>query len=361
MSPTNSHMADLSGPVPRRLPGAATAEAGVGLLVDRLGMLALGVLLLAAAFPAQAPTVGQVLEGSGSLWETRLGPANIFELLLLAVAPLAILRSFVERQRNSSFDRPLLGAALIILALQIVAVSANLGTADYVPLDLERLFWLIVPYVIITRAIRDLNGLRFFTVTIAAVVAVRTIELVVQYGSSTGFGTITGGSAVLITEDTLLVLLPLALAWGALVDGRLKLASMLGAILLVAVLLGIDLLSLRRGATIMIGIALVARSLGIGRRRILLTLAALLVIFAISVAAGPGRAALHQIRYTAVSSLLKTKDASSSQRTAEITSFTDNMNSLDWFTGHGLGTSWNAYAKAPLDALSFGTGETEFT
>jgi hypothetical protein len=334
----------------------------LGLLVERLPLLALGVLLLAAAFPAQAPTVREVLDGGGNtFWAGRIGPVNPFEILLVLVAGLTVLRSLVVRQQTSSFDRPLLGAALIIGALQLVALSHNSSTIEYLPLDTERMLLPLAGYLIVTRSLKDQRALSLFTYGLGAVVAARTIELVLQYGGATEFGTITGSTALLITEDTLLVLLPLALAWGALVDGRLALPSMLGTVLLVGVLLGIDLLSLRRGALILIGGALLVRSLGIGRRRLLQTGVALLIVFGLAVAAGPGRPLLHQIRYTAVSSLLKTKDASSGQRTAEISSFVDNMDPLDWVSGHGVGTSWNVYAKSPLDALSFGTGESEFT
>lgn len=337
-------------------------KVAVGMLVSRLDLLALGALLLAAAFPAQAPTVSEVLAGTGSsFWETRIGPANVFELMVVVLAALAFVRAFASQARTSSFDRPLLGAVLIIGALQMIALPHNLSSAEYVPLDLERLLLPVAAYLIVTRAIRDRRSLQFFTVAVAAVVAVRTLQLVAQYGGSTEFGTITGGSALLITEDTLLMLLPLALAWGALVDGRLTLPAMLGAVVLLVLLLGIDLASLRRGAMILIGGALIVRSLGVGRRRIIQGAVALLLVFALSVAAGPGRSVLHQIRYTAVSSLLKTNDASSSQRTAEITSFFDNMDPVDWAAGHGVGTSWNVYATAPLDALSYGTGESEFT
>jgi hypothetical protein len=231
------------------------------------------------------------------------------------------------------------------------------------PLDAERLLIPIAAYVIVTRSIRSPRSLRLFTYAVGGVICLRTIQLVIAYGVTGGtqFGTITGGEALLITEDTLLVLLPLALAWGALVDGRLTLAGMIGAAALVSVLLLIDVQSLRRGAMLLIASALLVRSIGIGRRRLLQSAAALLVIAALAVAAGPGRPLLHQLRYTAVSSLLRTKDASSSQRTAEISSFRDNLTGVDWITGAGLGVTWQALTKAPIDALSFGPGETELT
>ena len=345
-------------------PSAPRSSSLVDSVVEHLDLLALAVLLVAAAFPASPPTVGQVLGDSGSgFWNSRLGPANAFELMVVAVAALALVRSLVTRPSTSTFDRPLLGAALIVLALQAFALPLHLGDAQYIPLDAERLLIPAAAYVIVTRAIHSVDSLRIFTAAIAAVIGIRTIQLVLIYGiiGETQFGTITGGEALLITEDSLLILLPLALAWGALVDGRLSLPAMIGATALVSSLLLIDLLSLRRGAMLFIGGALLVRSLGIGKRRLAQGAAALLLIAALAVAAGPGRPLLHQLRYTAVSSLLRTNDASSNQRTAEITSFARNTNDADWVIGHGLGVSWQALSKAPIDALSFGPGETDFT
>lgn len=329
-----------------------------------LDLIALATLLFAASFPATPPTVGQVLNDSGAgFWGLRLGPANAFEAMVALIAVAMLTRSLVVRPSVSRFDRPLLGAALIVLGLQALALPQHLSEARFVPLDLERLLIPIAGYVIVTRSIRSFETLRTFTIAIAGVICVRAIELVLAYGitGQTQFGTITGGEALLITEDSLLILLPLALAWGALVDGRLTLTGMVAAIALVSALLLIDLMSLRRGAMLLIGGALLARSLGVGRRRLLQGGTALLVAFALSVAAGPGRPLLHQLHYTAVSSLLRTNDASSSQRTAEISSFARNMEGTDWLTGKGLGVTWNAFAKAPIDALSYGPGETEFT
>jgi hypothetical protein len=329
-----------------------------------LDLTALAVLLLAAAFPASPPTVGQVLSDSGAgFWGLRIGPANAFEMMAIVIAVAMLTRSLIARPSVSRFDRPLLGAALIILGLQAFALPQHLNEARFVPLDLERLLIPIAAYVIVTRSVRSFETLRTFAIVIAGVICARAIELVLVYGitGQTQFGTITGGEALLITEDTLLILLPLSLAWGALVDGRLTVSGMVAAMALVSSLLLIDLLSLRRGAMLLIGGALLARSLGIGRRRLLQGGAALLVAFALAVAAGPGRPLLHQLRYTAVSSLLRTKDASSSQRTAEISSFASNMKGADWITGRGLGVTWYAFAKAPIDSLSYGPGESEFT
>ena len=70
---------------------------------------------------------------------------------------------------------------------------------------------------------------------------------------------------------------------------------MAGAGALVATLLLVDLQSLRRGAMLLIGGALLLRTLRIGRRRLLQGAAALALVFALAVAAGPGRPLLHQL------------------------------------------------------------------
>jgi hypothetical protein len=329
-----------------------------------LDLAALAILLVAASFPATPPTVEDVLKGSGAwFWGMRLGPANAFEILLTALAGAWIVRSLVVRPTVSSFDRPLLGAGLILLGIQALTLPRHLGDAQFVLLDIERLLIPAAAYLVATRAIRDLRALRTFTFAIAAIICLRALELVFVYGltGQTQFGTITGGEALLITEDSLLILLPLALCWGELVDGRLSLWAMVGATGLISTLLLIDVLSLRRGAMLLIGGALLARSLTIGRRRLLQAGVVLLVVGLLAVAAGPGRPLLQQLRYTAVSSTLRTKDASSGQRTAELTSLVDDMHGSDWVLGRGLGVTWHAIAKAPLDALSFGPGESEYT
>src|SRR5262249_34473417 len=145
-------------------------------------------------------------------------------------------------------------------------------------------------------------------------------QLILAYGitGKTEFSTILGRSALLITEDGLLLMLPVALAWGALVDGRLTLWKQAATIAATASVFVVNLLSLRRGAVLMIGAALPVRSLGIGGRRLAIAATTIAVLFALSVAAGPGRPLFEQIKYTATSSLLRTEDASSSQREAEL-------------------------------------------
>lgn len=346
--PPDTSLAGRMGPS-RLVPRAGT-----------LGAVGLLIVLLAAAFPATPPTVGDIVSSTGSLWTRRIGPGNVFELLLAGLAVAWFARSLVASLPRSTFDSVLLAAVLGLTALQVLAICLDLGTAQYLRLDIERLVLPAAGYLVVTRSIDGEHALRTFVIALAAVITLRSLQLVLVYGitGKTQFGTITGGQALLITEDTLLLLLPLVLSWGALIDGKLALGGMAGALAILTFVGVIDLLSLRRGAMILIVAAIAVRSVGIGRRRLLQCVAVVLLAFAVLVAAGPGRSTFDRIRYTVESSTLKTKDASSQQRTSELKSFVDNMHGLRWVTGAGLGVSWRALERAPVDQLSFGTGET---
>ena len=111
----------------------------------------------------------------------------------------------------------------------------------------------------------------------------------------------------------------------------------------------------------MICLALVIRSLGIGTRRLLQVGAAILVVVAISAILGPGRTLIHQASYTITSSVLSTKDASSSQRVAELQNFKRNVHGTQWITGRGVGVLWRAKVPSPIDRASFGSEENGLT
>ena len=164
--------------------------------------------------------------------------------------------------------------------------------------------------------------------------------------------------ALLITEDGFLLMLPVALAWGALVDGRLTLFGSAAAIAGTAAVFVVNLLSLRRGAVLMIGGAVFVRTLGIGVRRLLLVGGAIVLIAGVGALFGPGRTVLDQVRYTATSSLLSTDDDSSSQRRAELSNFGRNVDGTQWLTGRGVGVLWRSEVPSPVDSASFGSKET---
>ena len=166
-----------------------------------------------------------------------------------------LVRLLVVRPKSTSFDRPLVVVVLILIALQAVALTGSVGEIRYLTADLERIAMLVAGYVIVTRCVRDPSALRRFTLLLAGVIALRALQLLFSYGftGETGFTTILHQPALLITEDGLLLMLPVVLAWGALVDGRLNLWESAGAIAGTAAVFVINLLSLRRGAVLMIG------------------------------------------------------------------------------------------------------------
>jgi hypothetical protein len=335
-----------------------------GIVFDHLEEIGLAILLLAAFYPAAPPTISALSNVSyTNTWSLRLGPANPFELAMALLAAAWLVRLLVVRPKSTSFDRPLIVVVLILIALQAVALTGSVGEVRYLTADLERIAMLVAGYVIVTRCVRDPKGLRRFTLLLAGVIALRALQLLFSYGftGQTGFTTILHQPALLITEDGLLLMLPVVLAWGALVDGRLNIWESAGAIAGTAAVFVINLLSLRRGAVLMIGAAVVVRSLAIGTRRLLLSGGAILLIAAVAVAAGPGRPLFDQARYTLTSSLLHSNDASSSQRKAELQNFQRNVNGTQWITGRGVGVLWRSEVRSPVDIAAFGGEENALT
>lgn len=346
------------------LPRSFELSRVVGFVFDHLEEIGLAILLLAVFFPAGPPTVNALTSPNyHNMWSLRIGPANPFELAFAVLAVAWIVRLLVVKPKSTSFDQPLMVLLLSLLALQAVALPGSLGEIRYFQADLERIALLVAGYVVVTRCIRDAKALRRFTLALAIVITARAIQLVVSYGltGETGFTTILHRSALLITEDGLLLMLPVVLAWGALVDGRLTLWESIASVLGTAAVFVVNLLSLRRGAVLMIGAAVVVRSLAIGTRRLLLSAGALLMIAALAVAAGPGRPLFNQVRYTASSSLLHSDDASSSQRKAELLNFGRNVNGLEWATGRGVGVLWQSEVRSPVDIAAFGSDENALT
>lgn len=335
-----------------------------GFLLNHLEEIGLGILLAAAFFPAAPPTVAALTSPEYSnMWSLRIGPANPFELAIVLLAVGWVIRLLVVPPKSTSFDQPLIVLVLSLVALQAIALPGSAGEIDYFQADLERIALLVAGYVVVTRCIRDATALRRFTLAVAIAIAVRAVLLIFSYGltGETGFTTILHRSALLITEDGLLLMLPVVLAWGALVDGRLTLWQSIWAVLGTAAVFVVNLLSLRRGAVLMIGTAVAARSLTIGARRLLLSAGALLLIAAMAVALGPGRPLFDQARYTASSSLLHSDDASSSQRKSELLNFNRNVNGIDWVTGRGVGVLWRSEVRSPVDVAAFGSDENALT
>jgi len=348
--------------IPSRLGELATRTTALG--VTHAEALGLGILLIAAAFPAAPPTAASLITSGSApgIWAQRYGGANIFEVAMVVWAGLWIVRSLAAPPRRFAFDRQLLALALGLLALQALALRYR-SQMVYLGPDSERLALVGLGYFIASRCVRDRRVLEWFACALATVIALRAIELVVRYGltGQTEFVTILGRSALLITEDALLLVLPVMLLWGALVDGRQRLWPAIGSVVFTLGVIVVNLLSLRRGGVIIIGTSILVRSLALGRRRLAVAFAALLVAFSVAVALGPGRPVLDQVRYTVTSATLRSNDASSGQRQAELESFVRDMQGFDWVGGRGFGVLWRAVVKSPEDTVSFGSGENAFT
>ena len=329
--------------------------------MDHLEELGLAALLAAAAFSASPPTVAGFAPGYTNTWSTRLGPFNPFELAFVLLLCGWLVRSLVDRPRTTAFDRPLLTLALALGGLQALALPQSGGDLAYLAPDLERVVLLVAGYLVVTRSVRDFAALRIFALLLAAVICLRAAELTVVYGiaGNTGFVTALSGTALLITEDSFLLILPVMLAWGAMVDGRQRLWEMIATVVGTAAVFLVNLLSLRRGAVIVIGGAVVVRSLAIGTRRLLLLGAAIVVVGAVLVA-GPAQSVFNQAKYTVTSSLLSSNNTGSTQRRSEIQNFARNLTGPEWLTGRGVGVLWRAEVRTPVDSASYGSEETPF-
>ena len=210
-----------SHPVPQGAGGlrGRNLAGAFGFLLDHLEEFGLGTLLLAAAFPAAPPTAAGFADPNyTNLWSSRLGGGNLFELTFIAFGVGWLVRAIVAPTRSTGFDRPLLALVLCLAGLNAVALTGSGGEVSYLAADLERLVLLAAGYLIVTRSVRDLAALRTFTLLLAGVICLRAIQLIFAYGlnGETEFTTILGRTALLITEDGFLLMLPVALAWGAL-------------------------------------------------------------------------------------------------------------------------------------------------
>jgi hypothetical protein len=344
---------------------AGSIVRAVALPVRHWRILCLTLLVVGAASPQGPNSAANILDPNASyfgVWSTRVGIFNLWEL---AFAPLAVIwavRRLSTPGRESSFDRPLLVAAGALVIFQPLALAIAGDDVQFLLFDMERVLVPIAAYAIVTRCSGNLAGLRAFLLVVAAAITARAAELIVLggFGSNTNFGTATGRHAILITEDSLLLALPLMLAWGALVDGRLKLPAKIATGLFAAAVLIVDLVSLRRGPFLFISSGLLLRSLAGPRwilRRALPAAVAVVVGFALL---GPHGGVAKDLRYVASSATLQSKDESSSQRTAELKNFVRNLHGGDWAIGRGLGTIWRAEVQSPVDAASYGSRETVY-
>ncbi len=326
---------------------------------------ALGIVLACAASPQAAPTIGGVLGTTpySSVWSVRLGPANVFELFGIAIVGAWLAAQALAPClpiRRSAFDTPLLITAALLGLLQTVALLRGLPSSEFLAFDLERILIPLAGYLLVTRAVIERATWSATVWLLAFVLLGRAAELVVVHGvlGTTQFGTSRGQTALLITEDTLLVIVPAVLLWGRIVEQQMKSWLVPLAVMAVASVLIVDALSLRRGALLFILAALAVRSLSLTRRTMLAGVATLLVVAGTLVAAGPLRSTWDNARYAVASAVGARSDASTQQRGREWRELVRNFEAADAFIGRGAGTPWTAFDPGPVGIASFGTGES---
>lgn len=324
---------------------------------SRFEIAALVTLLLAASSPFAAPVVGAPPTGA---WHVPLLPSGDL-VLLSAFASCGVWAATRWGVPGwSTLDGVVAGFALVLAIAHVLAVIRDRELLLFESADVRRLLMVVVGYFLVSRLRVDRSGLVRLVWLLAAVLAVVVGWLVLRHGlvGTTNFATLSGRYALLITEDALLVMVPLTLALGRVVDGLASRRFALVAGFALLVVLVIDLVSLRRGALIFIGAALAVRALVLPRRTLALGACALAVAGG-AFLAGPGRSLAGDLTYAVRSSLLQTEDASTSQRQTELQDFFDNMSAPDdALLGHGIGAAWLTGAPRPVDAVAFGEGET---
>lgn len=347
----------------------------VGRFVSGLGVFergALAVLLATCLSSAAAPTAVGILypESYQSIWSIRpVGPANVLELALVFLA-LVWLAGAVRRTWCPSYlDLTLAAIVSLVLVLHLLATARGPSLLAYEQLDAERVLLVLAGYFVASRLRVDQRELRIFVWIVALSLLAHFGFLTLLHGliGATYFGTMTGREALLITEDVLLVAVALVPLFGLIVDGLSRRKATAVILVVVAAVVFVDILSLRRGALIFLLLALAIRGVPLFRkmlqkleptrlspRAVAFSLAALIALTA-SVAV-----LAEDVSYTVRSITLQTDDSSSRQRTAELESFAGNLDAAGFLVGRGLGSVWNAESESSADIAAFGSGETAY-
>lgn len=328
-------------------------------------MAGLLVLCLAALTPQSPPTAALFSNPDAyrSLYSVRLGPASVLELAMVVVVGGWVAASLLLPSRavqRSAFDAAVCGLVLVLGALEAVALLRGLPSSDFVAFDVERVLLPMAGYVIASRVAHDVAGLRIAALVVASTVAVSAVTTTLRYGllGSTAFVTSQGREALLITEDSLLVILPVVLLWGALVDGRLRRHWAPLVLLAIGAALVVDALSLRRGALLFILATLCVRSLWLPRRVLLVVVVVVAVSTTALVVGGPLASTFSNTRYALASAVGLRSDASTQQRGQERRALASNLQGVDWLVGRGVGTPWVADEIGTDELAAFGASET---
>lgn len=332
--------------------------------VRAVDVLFTSIIIVAAASPFASPTVAGILDPSSyrSIWNwSVLPPLSMIELLMAAGAGLWLMRAALRQHASSVLDRPLGICLLVILVLHAAAHLRGGLDLDYQALDLSRIAFAVFGYIAVTRLRPQSAVSHRLLVVVCAELIVVAAGLVITFGviGTTNFGTNTGRVALLITEDALLLSIPAVILWGRFVDGVSSTHQTIITSLFLMAIVVIQLLSLRRGALLFLGISLLVRALAAKKRIRPLFLVAAATTLMLSLILGVTAPMADDVRFAAATSTLQSDDASAQQRRAEIENYRLNTpHLLDVLLGRGLGASWKAVVPAPVDIASFGGGET---
>ena len=328
--------------------------------------LALALLLIACLSPYGFATAEALTtpEDHRSVWNTRVfGTLNVFDIGFALVVGAWVVRAAVSRERPSSLDGAMLAFLALVVGFHSLAVARGEEGLTYQLFEFERVGVLFAGYLLLSRLRLDAEQLRAFVKVLLLALAATAAFLLLRHGifGSTNFVASDGEHTALIaTEDGLVVGIAGLVAWGMLVDGLLPRRLAVAAVLVVAAILVVDLLSVRRAALLFVAGTVLVRSLWAPARMLLGGLVATALAGAALLIFTPGGSLAENLDYTARSALLQTANTSTFQRRAELQNFSANITSADdLLLGRGLGASWTAHHPAPVDPALFGSGETE--
>lgn len=325
--------------------------------------VAVACLLALACWSSYAPpTIDGLLAGALGIWTYEpLRGSSIVIIALIAVVAVWSLGALAGPVRASRFDASVLWLLSGFAGVHLLAVTRGGDGLLYELLDLRALLLMAGGYFVMSRVTLSTRDLLVLLGALAMLLTAHATWLTLRYGvaGDTGFATSSGRIALLITEDTLLLAIPVTFAWGLLSDGLLRRRGVMAVILLLVAVLLVELFSLRRGALIFIGLLVAVRSCWAPPARVFAWGALAATVAALAVVTGPLASLTSDVSYAVRSTLLLTDDSSSSQRLSELEAFRSNSKSPgDVFFGHGLGAVWYASAEAPTDVVSFGGDET---
>lgn len=319
---------------------------------------------VAALSSYSGPTASGVADPAAyvSIWSVEPFPSlDLAVLGLVGLAALWLVSTLASTPRLASLDACVAGAVVVVGALHGLALARSEPGLLFQMLDLGNVLLFAGGYFVLTRLRLRPRWTAGLICAVAALILLHTLWLVVRYGlpGETQFFTSSGREALLATEDSLLVALPLVIVWGLVVDGVGGRWLAFATVLLIGCVGLVELLSLRRGALIFIVLLILLRALYMPRRRLLAGAAVVAAALAVAFTIGPARPLTSDISLGVRSALLMTEDESSQLRRVELRDFAENLRGVDDIAlGRGLGAIWNSSPDAPIDPVAFGSAET---